>query len=561
MLILVQFPIADLRSFVAAPDHRVPVAADFAYRADDMAAPLDPRAPGPFIRDMGPLRVRHQGIRIAGEALYFRGRRALAFEPALNKLPDPRGGAPIRVRTLFRRFQAFAGLAQGESHRLAKYELAFMLDLASDDRQALTPQQLHAVVDACLGLPVTVPQYDHPAHRDAAPLVRAGTLIARQLRWSMTAKPAEPGSIPDEWTVSARMPAVLVEYGSDEFAGEPPGAAAVNFASAPTLKFHGRERAVAGSPTQCWYLSSGVPRVGKTFDATDVDSADRQRTRNTRIAVLRQHAEREVLAYALTCLSRPGRLRIDGPHPAHAALREYLLRSAALTKRRSRQNRQLPIVGDVDQLGPAAIVVDEANPARYQQVCERLTQVLDPELMSALFAAIRHLPMAQMAESIEIARLLQAHRPKPLKLVVSYSHADDRILQSLKDHTEPDALAGVIEHWDDHAIPAGSDWAQQIDSHFAQADVVVLLLSPTFLESRYCMQVELPLALQRRAAGQTVVVPVLALACAWQGTPLAALQMVRPYGRELVACGNRADAWRCVRHEIYTAAAEVFKPH
>jgi hypothetical protein len=318
---------------------------------------------------------------------------------------------------------------------------------------------------------------------------------------------------------------------------------------------------------QCWYLNTGLPKVEAIVGACDVGAAHAQQARNLRVAVLRQHAEREVLAYALYCVAQPGRLQVDEPGaaaaampstPARAQLQEFLLRSAALLRRRGRASRQLPIAGDADRLEPAALVVDEADPDRFQKTSQRLTMVLGAELMSELRSAVNLLPMGELEEDIEIGKLVLAHRPRPLKLAVSYSHKDAGLLQSFKASTQHDALAGIVERWDDLRIAEGSDWHAEILERFSQADVLVLLLSPDFLRSAFCMGTELPLALQRHAARKAAVIPVEAIVCDWGQTALAQLQVVRPYQRAVTASGDRDAAWRFVRHKVYFAASKLF---
>lgn len=571
MLVLLQFPIADLRSFVDGEDTRVAAATRFA----SVAEALDhPDGPGPFIRDLGPLRRRRQGLRIAGESLYFRGRNGLRFAPGLHAVPDPRGGAPIPMRLLFRRFQAFSDGADGHPHRLAKYELGWTLDLARDGQPPLDSAQLQALIETCLALPATHPRYDAPppAHRDSGPLRSAGEALARQLRWSTLAGPRRGGVAAAPWTVRACRPALLVEYGSEEFAGMPAGAARVSFKSAPDIGLSCQERLIGRRAVQCWYLQSALPRVEALGGGADVAALQPQPVRNLRVAVLRQHAEREVLAYALGCLARPGQLRLDEGSadadavpttPPRALLREYLLRSAALMRRRDEAGRQLPIAGAIDRMGPAAVAVNEADYDRFDTSYRQLTMVLGPRTMAGLQDAIRLLPMGEVEEDVEIARRVAASRPRPLRVAVSYTHRDerdDRLLSDFRDSTHVDALRGVVDRWDDLRIHPGDDWRQEILDSFGAADVIVLLLTPAFLASRFCMEQEVPLALARHDRREAVVLPVEVVECAWAATPLARVQALRPFGRPVTASGNRLAAWSVVRHALYVAASRRFAP-
>jgi TIR domain len=49
----------------------------------------------------------------------------------------------------------------------------------------------------------------------------------------------------------------------------------------------------------------------------------------------------------------------------------------------------------------------------------------------------------------------------------------------------------VIRVWYDHAIPAGTEWASQIDEHLNSAQIILLLISPDFLASTFCWETEM----------------------------------------------------------------------
>ena len=56
---------------------------------------------------------------------------------------------------------------------------------------------------------------------------------------------------------------------------------------------------------------------------------------------------------------------------------------------------------------------------------------------------------------------------------------------------------GEISVWYDHKIAAGSDWAKAIDDNLKTADVILLLISSSFLASDYCSDIELNQAIAR----------------------------------------------------------------
>jgi hypothetical protein len=111
----------------------------------------------------------------------------------------------------------------------------------------------------------------------------------------------------------------------------------------------------------------------------------------------------------------------------------------------------------------------------------------------------------------------------PLRLFISYSHADEAHLQQLEKHLTPLVHEGEIEVWHDRKIPPSHPWAPVIDGHLRSADLVLLLITPDFLASNACRD-ESRLALERHEAGEARVLPVFVKATSLQGVPYRHLQ-------------------------------------
>src|SRR5882724_6366566 len=81
-----------------------------------------------------------------------------------------------------------------------------------------------------------------------------------------------------------------------------------------------------------------------------------------------------------------------------------------------------------------------------------------------------------------------------------------------------------ISFWHDRRIPAGNNWKLEIDDHLNKADIILLLVSPDFLDSDYCYHKEATRALKRHNAGKARVIPVMLRDCDWEGAPFADCQ-------------------------------------
>jgi len=99
----------------------------------------------------------------------------------------------------------------------------------------------------------------------------------------------------------------------------------------------------------------------------------------------------------------------------------------------------------------------------------------------------------------------------------------------------------LIETWTDLEIKAGDEWSKEISSNLESADIVILLISIDFLNSKYCYDIELQQALARHEKGETRVIPVILRPCLWQHSPFAKFQAL-PKDAKAVASWENLDA-------------------
>jgi hypothetical protein len=106
--------------------------------------------------------------------------------------------------------------------------------------------------------------------------------------------------------------------------------------------------------------------------------------------------------------------------------------------------------------------------------------------------------------------------PQTVKIFCSYAHKDEPLREALAPHFALLRRQGVATFWSDRDIYAGSDWAAQIDHNLRTANVVLLLLSAHFIDSKYCFDVELKQAAARHLRGEAIVIPVVIQPCMWE---------------------------------------------
>lgn len=146
---------------------------------------------------------------------------------------------------------------------------------------------------------------------------------------------------------------------------------------------------------------------------------------------------------------------------------------------------------------------------------------------------------------------------KPVRVLYSYSHTDEGLRKQLETHLSLLKRQGVIEDWHDRKIGAGQEWAGQIDAHLDVADVILLLVSPDFLASDYCYDVELNRAMERHEAGEARVIPVILRPCDWQGASFGKLQALPKDAKPVTEWHSRDRAFTNIVRGIRVTVQEL----
>ncbi|WP_245501290.1 toll/interleukin-1 receptor domain-containing protein [Lichenibacterium minor] len=105
----------------------------------------------------------------------------------------------------------------------------------------------------------------------------------------------------------------------------------------------------------------------------------------------------------------------------------------------------------------------------------------------------------------------------------SYSHKDEELRDRLETALATMKRQGLIEAWHDRRLRAGDDFDKGVRAELESADVILLLVSPDFIASDYCHDVEVARALERQERGDARVIPVILRACDWHPTPFGKL--------------------------------------
>ena len=91
------------------------------------------------------------------------------------------------------------------------------------------------------------------------------------------------------------------------------------------------------------------------------------------------------------------------------------------------------------------------------------------------------------------------------KIFISYSSSDRKLADQLRKHLAGRGQPGIFM---DQQVEAGEDLQEAITSGLDKSDVVILLISPAFLQSQWNAY-EAGVALAKERSGQGKVIPIL----------------------------------------------------
>jgi len=141
----------------------------------------------------------------------------------------------------------------------------------------------------------------------------------------------------------------------------------------------------------------------------------------------------------------------------------------------------------------------------------------------------------------------------PVKIFFCYAHEDEPYLNKLKAYLRPLQRQGLIDVWYDRDISAGTEWEREISQRLNEAQIILLLVSPDFMNSDYCYSVEMKRALERHDRKEAIVIPVILRHIYWQGV-LGKLQALPTDAKPLVD-----RYWHTLDEALYDVAEGIYK--
>lgn len=143
------------------------------------------------------------------------------------------------------------------------------------------------------------------------------------------------------------------------------------------------------------------------------------------------------------------------------------------------------------------------------------------------------------------------------KLFFSYSHRDEDLRDELQIHLTSLQRQGILDTWHDRRIEAGDDFVKSISENLDSADIILLLVSPYFISSNYCYEVEMQHALAKHEKNQSIVIPVILHPCDWHNLPFGHLLATPKDGKPISKFPNIHDGFLDVTLAVKNVISKI----
>jgi len=144
-----------------------------------------------------------------------------------------------------------------------------------------------------------------------------------------------------------------------------------------------------------------------------------------------------------------------------------------------------------------------------------------------------------------------------IELFYSYAQEDEPLRAELEKHLSLLKRQGDISGWHNRDISAGKEWEQEIDAHLNRARIILLLVSPDFMASDYCYDIEVKRAMERHEAGDARVIPIILRPVDWHGALFGKLKALPREGKAVKLWPDRDDAFYNITQGIREVVQEL----
>ncbi len=215
-----------------------------------------------------------------------------------------------------------------------------------------------------------------------------------------------------------------------------------------------------------------------------------------------------------------------------------------------------------DSLAQCRRLIAKKNIIESQQLLEELESAWKPAKPDSRLAKIKEcrieLDNLMKDQQYTIYKKINHQRDFiSVKIFFSYAHEDEALLNQLKSHLRPLQRQGIIDVWYDRDISAGTEWEREISQHLDSSQIILLLVSPDFMDSDYCYSIEMKRAIERHDRGDAIVIPIILRHVLWKGTTLGKLKALPTDGKPVKSWLDPDEAFFNVADSIRELAEKL----
>ncbi len=144
--------------------------------------------------------------------------------------------------------------------------------------------------------------------------------------------------------------------------------------------------------------------------------------------------------------------------------------------------------------------------------------------------------------------------PKAIQIFYSYVPEDEEWQKKLEAQLSEN---GLISQWHYGLIDPGKERQREIDEHLNAAHILLLLVSPDFLTSDHCVNIEVKKALERHEKNDAHVIPVILRPSNWKTTQFGKLQFLPRNGKPVSQWENSETPLFHIAEEIRTIVKKL----
>ena len=137
---------------------------------------------------------------------------------------------------------------------------------------------------------------------------------------------------------------------------------------------------------------------------------------------------------------------------------------------------------------------------------------------------------------------LKSNLTQVIRIFVSCAEEDTEFLHGLERQLSSLKREGLIKCYNRYGLSPGIEWREKAKEYLNAADIILLLVSPFFVESDYCYREEAVLAMALHNSGKTRVIPVIVRPIEWERLVFGGLASL-PIGEAVSMWSNKEEAF------------------